>query len=67
MPSGTTSGCRLVEMVMEGIKNAIVYIDDVIAITVSHENHLEVLDQVLHWFQQHNLKINLSKCFFGNT
>ena len=58
---------RLMEKVLDKIKNIIVYIDDVIIHTGSHEHHLEVLDNVLERLQHHNLKINLAKCFFGNS
>ena len=37
----------LTEKVLDKIKNIIVYIDDVIIHTGSHEHHLEVLDNVL--------------------
>ena len=58
---------RLMEKVLDGIQNIIVYIDDVIIHTATHEHHLQVLDQVLAKLTQHQLKINLAKCFFGNT
>ena len=38
---------RLMEKVLDGIHNIIVYIDDVIIHTATHEHHLQVLDQVL--------------------
>ena len=58
---------RLMEKVLDGINNIIVYIDDVIIHTATHEHHLQVLDQVLTKLEEHQLKINLAKCFFGNT
>ena len=58
---------RLMEKVLDKIKNIIVYINDVIIHTASHEHHLEVLDNVLERLQHHNLKINLAQCFFGNS
>ena len=35
---------RLMEKVLDGIKNIIVYIDDVIIHTATHELHLQILD-----------------------
>ena len=55
------------EKVLDGIQNIIVYIDDVIIHTATHQHHLQVLDQVLAKLKQHQLKINLVKSFFGNT
>ena len=43
------------------------YIDDVIIHTASHKHHLEVHDNVLQGLEHHNLKINLAKCYFGNS
>ena len=57
----------LMEKALEGIKNIIIYIDDVIIHTATHEHHLKVLVDVLRHLDQHNLKINLAKCLFGNT
>jgi hypothetical protein len=57
---------RLMEGVMRNISNIIVYIDDLLVHTTTHEEHLKVLEQVLERLHSHNLKINLDKCFFGN-
>jgi Reverse transcriptase (RNA-dependent DNA polymerase) len=57
---------RLMEGVMRNISNVIVYIDDLLVHTTTHEEHLKVLEQVLERQHSHNLKINLDKCFFGN-
>ncbi len=57
---------RLMEGVMRNISNVIVYIDDLLVHTKTHEEHLKVLEQVLERLHSHNLKINLDKCFFGN-
>ncbi len=56
----------LMEGVMRNISNVIVYIDDLLVHTTTHEQHLKVLEQVLERPHSHNLKINLDKCFFGN-
>jgi hypothetical protein len=57
---------RLMEGVMRNILNVIVYIDDLLVHTTTHEEHLKVLEKVLERLDSHNLKINLDKCFFGN-
>ena len=46
-----------VGVVINKIKNIIVFIDDVIIRTTSHEHHLEVLDHVPQRVEHHNLKI----------
>jgi hypothetical protein len=50
---------RLMECVLRDIQ--IVYIDDLLVHTDTHEKHLQVLDQVLAWLHKNHLKINLEK------
>ena len=56
---------HLMETVVLGLQNIIVYIDDLLVHSSTHEVHLELLDQLLKRLVQHNVKINLSKCHFG--
>ena len=58
---------QLMEKAMEGIKACIVYIDDLLIHMDTHEKHLIILEQVMACLQENGLKINLDKCFFGNT
>lgn len=58
---------RLMEKVLDGIRNPIVNIDDVIIHTATHQHHLQVLKHVLKKLDKHNLRIILTKCFFSNT
>jgi hypothetical protein len=57
---------RLMETVLRGIKNVLVYIDDLLIHTATHEEHLIVLEQVFERLHKNHLKINLEKCVFGN-
>jgi len=57
---------RLVEAVVQGLANIIVYIDDLIVHSSTHEEHLHSLDQLFERLQAHNLKVNLKKCVFGS-
>jgi hypothetical protein len=47
--------------------NLNVYIDDLLIDSQMHEQHLATLDMVKNHRSVNNKKINLSKCFFGNT
>ena len=47
---------------MEGI-----HIDDLLIHTNIHKKYLIVLEKVMPHLEENNLKINLDKCFFGNT
>jgi hypothetical protein len=42
-----------------------IYIDDVLVASVSHEQQLKDLQQVLERFQQHGLVLNMEKCEVG--
>ncbi len=57
---------RLMEQVLRGLQNILIYIDDELIHTDTHEKHLEALEQVLLRLHQHHLKINLDKCLFGD-
>ena len=57
---------RLMEGVLRNISNVIVYIDDLLVHTQTHDKHIKVLETVLERLHSNNLKINLEKCFFGN-
>jgi len=54
------------EGVLRDIQNVLVYIDDLLVHTDTHEKHLKVLDQALARLHRNHLKINLEKCVFGN-
>ena len=55
---------RAADVVLKGIPNVIIYIDDVLIIAESEEEMLMLLIQVIQRFKKYNLKINLSKCKF---
>ena len=57
---------RLVEAVVHGIANIIVYIDDLIVHSANHDDHLRQLDQLFTRLAAHNLKVKLQKCVFGS-
>ncbi len=52
---------------MDQILNVIMYIDYLLIHSQNHEQQLASLDQVLQRIEDNNIKINLSKYFFGNT
>jgi Reverse transcriptase (RNA-dependent DNA polymerase) len=58
---------RLMEAVLQDVENVLVYIDDLLIHTDTHEKHLQPLDRVLTRLCQNHLEINLEKCFFGNN
>ena len=51
---------------MEKLQNIIVYFDDLLMHSKTHEEHLSALDEVLQSLTDKNVKINLAKCHFGN-
>ena len=57
---------RLMETVVKNIENVIVYIDDLLVHSASHEQHIANLSKVLQRLVTHNIKINLQKCVFGS-
>jgi hypothetical protein len=55
---------RLMETVVHGLANVIVYIDNLLIHSSTHPEHITALDNVLQWLVQHRIKINIQKCFF---
>ncbi len=58
---------RLVEQVVKGIPNVVVYSDDLIIHSKTHEEHLDRLDAVFTRLAAHDLRVNLKKCIFGSS
>ena len=56
---------RLMDLIMQDVTNVITYIDDVLAHTKNHDEHLVTLRKVLQKISDANLKLNASKCIFG--
>jgi hypothetical protein len=54
------------ETVVHNISNVIVYINNLLVHSASHEEHLATLGEVLKRLVQHSNKINLQKCVFGS-
>jgi len=54
------------ETVFRNIVNVLVYSDDMLLHTATHEEHLKVLEKVFERLHQNHLKVNLEKCVFGN-
>ena len=57
---------RLVELAVEGVHNVIVYIDDLLVHSTSHQEHRKQLAHLFDRIRQSGLKLNLPKCEFGS-
>jgi len=56
---------RLMEAAMKGIPNVLVYIDDILIHSNTHDEHRQILRQVFQRLKRFNLKIRLEKCHFA--
>ncbi len=57
---------RLIEGELRDITYVLIYIDNLLIHTGTHEKHLAVLNKVLVCLHKNHLKINLDKCLFRN-
>ena len=57
---------RMVELTMKDIINLIVYIDDLLAHSKNHAEHLQLLQTIFNRLRATGLKVNLKKCHFGS-
>jgi len=62
-----TSFQRMMKKFMRGTPNIIVYINDILIHSKNHEDHLVYLEKVLQQLEENHMKLNIEKCFFGNT
>ena len=66
LKGGPGSFQRMMELTCKGLDKVIVYIDDLIVHTKSHEEHRLNLQKLFHRLRHFQLKLNLDKCFFGS-
>ena len=59
------SFARLMDHVVRGLEDVIAYIDDVLAHSKSHEEHLQCLERLFLRFRKFNLKMQPGKSIFG--
>ena len=55
---------RHMEMLLQGLPNVSVYIDDILVAGATREEHLQTLDEVLRRLEHAQLRLNRAKCFF---
>jgi hypothetical protein len=53
--------------VVKGLNNDVVYVNNLIIHSQTHEEHLRVLDAVFTPLASNNLRVNLKKCVFGSN
>jgi Reverse transcriptase (RNA-dependent DNA polymerase) len=57
---------QLMEGVLRNLQNIIVYIDDLLVHSDTHDKHLQILEKVLDQLRQNHLKIKLENTIFSN-
>ncbi|XP_072179722.1 LOW QUALITY PROTEIN: uncharacterized protein [Diadema setosum] len=57
---------RMMRKVLDGMSNVVNYIDDILIHTDTWQEHVEVLDEVLHRLRDANLAARPSKCTVGS-
>ena len=58
---------RTLDTVLQGIKNCVVYLDDILVTGSNDEEHLSVLDEVLSRLEKAGLRLQRKKCQFMQT
>ena len=58
---------RYIDSLFRDLDFIFCYVDDIIIMSESHEEHLRHIRIVLDRLRQHGLRINLSKCALGQT
>ena len=55
---------RVMETVLQGIANVIVYLDDILLSSATESEHLELIDEVLDRLEKAGLRARKEKCQF---
>ncbi|XP_071499059.1 uncharacterized protein [Diadema antillarum] len=58
---------RMMRRVLDGMSNVVNYIDDILIHTDTWQEHVEILDEVLHRLRDTNLAARPSKCTVGSS
>ncbi|MFM8998473.1 MAG: reverse transcriptase domain-containing protein, partial [Actinomycetota bacterium] len=67
LKGGPGSFQRMMELTTKGLKNVIVYIDDLLVHSNNYELHLEILESLFTRLRHFKIKLNLEKCVFGSN
>ena len=71
MPFGISSAPgifqRVIESLLQGIKGAVVYLDDILISGSTEAEHLKMLDEVLKRLSEAGLRVKQEKCMFLQT
>jgi len=67
LKGGPGSFQRMMELTTKGLNKIIVYIDDLLLHSKTHDEHRADLVRLFVRLRHFNLKLNLEKCFFGAT
>ena len=55
------------DLIMQGARNVITYIDDVLVHSSNHAEHLLHLEEAIKRIQQAHLRLNARKCIFATS
>ncbi|MGI9161329.1 MAG: reverse transcriptase domain-containing protein, partial [Mycobacterium sp.] len=67
LKGGPSSFQRMMELATLGLPNVIVYIDDLLIHTSSHDEHIKCLQLLFNRLRNVNVRLNPDKCEFGAT
>ena len=54
------------EAIVKGLEGIIIYIDDLLVHSDTHNKQINILEQLFEWLVWNGIKVNLDKCIFGN-
>jgi len=63
-PEATGNFQRVMENVLQGIPNVIVYLDDILLSSATESEHLQLIGQVLNHLEKAGLRARKEKCQF---
>lgn len=58
---------KLMEVTLQGLTNAFVYLDDILLFTKTKEEHVKLLQEVLTRLAKNHMPLSIKKCVFGQN
>ncbi len=58
---------RFIDSVLRGLDFCCAYVDDIVIVSKTEEEHIQHMEEVFRRLDEHGLVVNADKCCFGNA
>ena len=65
LKSGPASMQKLMQVILQGLDKAFVYLDDILLFSETEEEHVKLIEEVLKRLSENHMPLSVEKCQFG--